>query len=368
MEIASQSGQVRVKSGSNAELPQSGLPGRRDSRMMGDMALFSEGRTVNALRLFQSVAGAVLGVCAGFSIAAHAQAPRCPAAASVPDKARMAQMFQTAPDRGFLWKVTKDGHSSWLYGTLHVAKQDWLLPGPLTRAAILHSSEVALELDLNAPDTATTLRQPEDPARWAHLVQSGRKAKVDALMDQQCVPSAAFAHVAVGVEAAGVESLASRHDGYYPDYAVDGVLQGMAGSLKKPLIGLETGQMQRDLLIGPDAADEDAFIDDIVKGVSSGKTQAENQRLAEMWASSDVKRLDRYQDWCDCLNTAQERRFMTRLLDDRNVGMAQKIEKIHESGTSLFAAVGSLHMAGPKGLPALLRKDGFEVQQIVPAF
>jgi len=47
--------------------------------------------------------------------------------------------------------------------------------------------------------------------------------------------------------------------------------------------------------------------------------------------------------------------------------MAQKIENIHESGTSLFAAVGSLHMAGQKGLPSLLRKDGFEVQQIVPA-
>jgi len=331
--------------------------------MMRDMALFSKGRSVRSHRLFQSVAGLVLVFCTG----AFAQAPRCPAAASVPDKARMGQMFRTAPDRGFLWKVTKDGHSSWLYGTLHVAKQDWLMPGPLTRAAILHSSEVALELDLNAPETATSLRQPEDAARWAHLVQSGRKAKVDALMDQQCVPSAAFAHVAVGVEAAGVEALSARGDGYYPDYAVDAVLQGMAGSLKKPLIGLETVQMQRDLLIGPDQADEDAFIDDIVKGVSSGKTQAENRRLAEMWASSDVKRLDAYRDWCDCLNTAQERRFMSRLLDDRNVGMATKIAKIHESGTSLFVAVGSLHMAGPKGLPALLRKDGFTVQQIVPA-
>ncbi len=334
---------------------------------MPDMALFSEGRSVRAHRLFQSVAGLVFGFYAGAGIVAQAQAPRCPTATSVPDKSRMAQMFQTAPDRGFLWKVTKDGHSSWLYGTLHVAKQDWLMPGPLTRSAILHSSKVALELDLNAPDTATILRQPEDAARWGHLVQSGRKAKVDALMDQQCVPSAAFAHVAVGVEAAGVESLASRGDGYYPDYAVDAVLQGMAGSLKKPLIGLETVQMQRDLLIGPDAVDEDAFIDDIIRGVSSGKTQTENRRLAEMWASSDVKRLDAYHDWCDCLNTAQERRFMSRLLDDRNVGMAAKIAKIHESGTSLFVAVGSLHMAGPKGLPALLHQDGFTVEQIVPA-
>lgn len=335
--------------------------------MIPDMVLFTEGRSVQSRRLFQSVTGLLLSLYTGFGSTAYAQAPRCPAPASVPDKSRMAQMFQTSPDRGFLWKVTKDGHSSWLYGTLHVAKQDWLMPGPLTRAAILHSSEVALELDLNAPNTAATLRQPEDPTRWAHLVQSGRKAKVDALMDQQCVPSAAFAHVAVGVEAAGVESLASRQDGYYPDYAVDAVLQGMAGSLKKPLIGLETVQMQRDLLIGQNAADEDAFIDDIVKGVSTGKTQAENRQLTQMWASSDVKRLDHYQDWCDCLNTAQERRFMSRLLDDRNVGMAAKIAKIHESGTSLFAAVGSLHMAGPKGLPALLRKDGFEVQQIVPA-
>lgn len=47
--------------------------------------------------------------------------------------------------------------------------------------------------------------------------------------------------------------------------------------------------------------------------------------------------------------------------------MARKILSLHESGKSLFVAVGSLHMAGPKGLPALLKQDGFDIQQVVPA-
>ena len=35
-----------------------------------------------------------------------------------------------ARDRGFLWKLEKDGRTSWLYGTVHVARLEWAFPGP----------------------------------------------------------------------------------------------------------------------------------------------------------------------------------------------------------------------------------------------
>jgi len=44
--------------------------------------------------------------------------------------------------------------------------------------------------------------------------------------------------------------------------------------------------------------------------------------------------------------------------------MAARIAEWHAEGRSLFVAVGSLHMTGPLGLPALLREKGFELERV----
>jgi len=61
--------------------------------------------------------------------------------------------------------------------------------------------------------------------------------------------------------------------------------------------------------------------------------------------------------------------FTRALLDNRNVGMAAKIEPfLKAKGSPLFVAVGSAHMVGDTGLVNLLKKKGFEVEQVtVPA-
>ena len=300
-------------------------------------------------------------------ILAMAQTPRCPPPASVPPKSELLHLLMTAQDRGFLWKITKDGHSSWLYGTIHASRQEWMLPGPQIRTAMMKSDLVALELNLQDPATLATLRKPEDPDRMQHLIQSGRKKKLDNLAAELCLPVANFSKTAVGLEAAGLSTAVGRVDGYYPDYAADLVIQGIANGMKKELIPLEDAQTQRDLIISKAQGDEDTFIDGVIKDVSSGEARMDEKRLVEMWGRSDVSQLQHYDVWCKCLRTAKEREQTKRLLDDRNMEMAQKVLSFHEAGKSLFVAVGSLHMAGPKGLPALLKQDGFDIQQIVPA-
>ena len=55
---------------------------------------------------------------------------------------------------------------------------------------------------------------------------------------------------------------------------------------------------------------------------------------------------------------------MKRLLDDRNPTLADRIAALHAEGHAVFAAVGSLHMIGPAGLPTLLAQRGFSVEQV----
>ncbi|MGD0961638.1 MAG: TraB/GumN family protein, partial [Methylomonas sp.] len=51
-------------------------------------------------------------------------------------------------DHGFLWRISKNGNVSYLYGTLHVAKLDWMFPGPRVQQAMEGADTVALELDV----------------------------------------------------------------------------------------------------------------------------------------------------------------------------------------------------------------------------
>jgi uncharacterized protein YbaP (TraB family) len=47
-----------------------------------------------------------------------------------------------------------------------------------------------------------------------------------------------------------------------------------------------------------------------------------------------------------------------------NPGLARNIDALHAEGKRVFAAVGSLHMVGPLGLPALLRERGYKVERV----
>ncbi len=84
--------------------------------------------------------------------------------------------------------------------------------------------------------------------------------------------------------------------------------------------------------------------------------------MGEMWAGRRFDELRRYLEWCECNDTDGERRYWQRLGDDRNPGLAKGIAAIHESGQTVFAAVGSLHMIGAAGLPTLFAQRGYRVE------
>ena len=70
---------------------------------------------------------ALVALAAGF--AAWAGDPTCPPSAQAPTPEQVQAGMKAARDRGFLWRVQKNGHSSYLYGTVHIARADWMYPG-----------------------------------------------------------------------------------------------------------------------------------------------------------------------------------------------------------------------------------------------
>jgi uncharacterized protein len=62
---------------------------------------------------------------------------------------------------------------------------------------------------------------------------------------------------------------------------------------------------------------------------------------------------------------AASQRFYKRLLDDRNIGMADKIAKMAQRGEKAFVVVGAGHLVGANSVVELLSQSGFKVKQVM---
>jgi uncharacterized protein YbaP (TraB family) len=296
-----------------------------------------------------------------FAPSAHAQTDCPPQAAPLTPEAVDAGM-RAARDHGFLWRITRDGHTSFLYGTIHLARLEWLFPGPSVVEAIRDSDTVALELDVLDPEVQRRLQlvmsQPRGFAIPEELAERVRR-----LAAKECVPPEQLAGMGPELQAASLTVLAARRDGLDPAYSVDLMLSGFAHGAHKTVLSLETPETQIRALMMPNREDAIAFLADTLDDLETGRQRPVLNRLAGIWADGDHDQLARYEDWCDCLRTAAERLAMKRVLDDRNPALAATIDRLHRSGRSVFAAVGSLHMVGSGGLPALLAGRGYKVER-----
>jgi uncharacterized protein YbaP (TraB family) len=129
-------------------------------------------------------------------------------------------------------------------------------------------------------------------------------------------------------------------------------------------VALETPASQLAALTPASEADERVLLTQGLEEIESGAGRAMLRKLLQAWADGDDHTLATYADWCQCMETPEERRYLQRLNDERNGPMADKLVALHASGRTFFAAVGALHMTGPQALPTLLAARGFQVRRI----
>jgi len=296
---------------------------------------------------------------------AQTSAPACPPQAAVPSPEQLQAGVKAARDHGFLWRIRKDGHQSWLYGTVHVARFEWMFPGPTVTAALKSSDTIALELDMLDPDIGQRLTRGIAATPGAAPLPEALQRRLKRQAEAECVPAQALAALSPEMQIATLESLTARRDGLDPSYGIDIVLSGWARAARKTVVSLETPELQLATLALPTPGETAEFIDSALTEMEAGRAAPALMRIAQVWADGDLAMLSRYESWCDCIKTPVDRAALTRLLDDRNPALADAVAALHTRGQRVFAAVGSLHMIGPLGLPALLAQRGFEVEPVV---
>lgn len=275
-----------------------------------------------------------------------------------PTAQELQQLQASARDHGFLWKISKDGRTSWLYGSIHINRLSAAFPGPKLRQAIQQSQVITLELDPS--DAATQTKLMQLAAQGAGQVPPALKTRLKTQLDKVCMPESAVQAMHPALLFASLNVLAMRELGLEASYGTESVLAGTG----KKIIPLETAESQMQALIGPDSKVSAAEYAEALAMLEDESGKATTMKLFDAWLKSDLFTLESFTDWCDCVNTPKQRADLRRLLDERNAPMADGIAKLHSQSAPILVAVGSLHMVGKNGLPALLAKRGFKVERV----
>jgi hypothetical protein len=296
------------------------------------------------------------------SASLHA-ATDCPPTPTQPTQEQVQQALKTASNRGALWKLSKDGRSSYLYGTLHLGKFEWLFPGPNLGKALRETEVLAVEVDVTDPAFASEAQRLQAAARPLPL-SADEQRRLDAQADAACLPRGALANLHPVMQAITYVALAGRRDGLQPGFGQEMALIGAARQLKRPVLSLETAERQLSVLLPADEGRQRYLFNSSLEALEKGLAAGQLKRLGEHWLSGDLGGLESLEQLCQCTPSADDLAFHRAVNDDRNPELAERVDAEHAKGKPLLAAIGLLHMTGPKALPALLAARGFAVERL----
>lgn len=290
-------------------------------------------------------------------------AASCPPLAPPPTTEQLQAAQREARDRGFLWRITKQGRSSYLFGTLHLGRMPWTFAGPRLREALAHTDTLALELDVTDP---AVLQNPPAAATAPMPLTDALRARLSRQITAACVPESALQRLNPLMQAITLTVLAARWEGLEARFAQEIVLATAARVQQRPIVSLESAQSQLALLLPSDPGEAQRLLDQALEQLENGRARPLLRRLAEAWADARLQEIEDYAQWCECADTPHDRAFLRRLNDERNAPMAERIDALHRDGKRVLVAVGALHMTGEHGLPRLMAARGYKVQRLVP--
>lgn len=264
-------------------------------------------------------------------------------------------------DRGLLWRISRDGRSSWLYGTVHVGRPSWRWLGPRTDAALRASDVLALEIDPadpSLPDALVDRRQRRD------ALPPPLGDRLEAAYRLACIAPSSLAALHPLLQATTLTMLEAQWLGLGAQFAVERLLGDRSRSLGIGIVALETAASQVAALLPADDAASWSLLDRSLRQLEDRSARRALGRLVAAWEGGDLATLEDHAAWCECADDADDRALLRRLNDDRNPALADGIAALHGQGRRVFAAVGVLHMTGPQSLPRLLAARGFEVERI----
>jgi len=156
-----------------------------------------------------------------------------------------------------------------------------------------------------------------------------------------------------------LSALALNRFGYSEELGIDRHFLSQAQGRKK-IIELESMEWQLGLFDQLTAAEQVAMLEQTLNELSGGKAFFE--RMLRAWKSGDAAAVQVLLDESE-VNAPGSERLNQLLILDRNRSMTATLKKLASQGGHYFVVVGAGHLAGDKGIIALLQQHGYRVSQ-----
>lgn len=267
------------------------------------------------------------------------------------------------------WKVSGNGlqEPSYLFGTYHLLKDQYLLKYPKTLENFQKANAVMVEVHADSAEMmAASMGQiMMTDEKLSNLVDSSDFKLIVAEM-QRVLGFAPVEMIEQFKPSALMMTLVTKYvDDASPEIKqYEGTVMDMyfareAKALQKDVLSLETVQEQLDLVFNQHPYDEQA--NQLVTFIKKKDEMLELQKaLTATYFEADLKKMlklsEKYIE-------EYESGDMAYLTDDRNLRWLPAIEEAI-GRQSTFIAVGALHLPGEKGLIQLLKAKGYKVTPV----
>lgn len=270
----------------------------------------------------------------------------------------------------FLWEVTKDQEQFYLFGTMHLGDPD-LQVLPVKLQNIIKNSETVyteVPMDFSTQLKAARAVMREDNATLKEILPEKLYAASEAYVKQinPALNLVLFEKMKVWVVSTTLTML--KHQLKYPTVeAIDKVIYRYALSQKIKVDGIEKVEEQLDLMDSFTLEEQIINLEATLMYLNG--TQDFVDELKQYYLSGDAKKvmgfiestmfqIPKYQKL--------EEKFMQRVLYDRNVNMAKRIDAVlkKNSQKQYLFAFGVMHFLGEKSVIEYLEDYGYSVKRL----
>lgn len=276
---------------------------------------------------------------------------------------------------GPFWKVVHENNIVYLFGSIHVGKPELYPLHDKVELAFAESDVLAVEADVLNINLFSMQRLIDERAKYTdgtslrdHLTPY-HYARVKKAFQDQGLSLAMFESYEPWYLSMLLDSLYMLRTDYDEELGVDMYFLKKANGVKD-IHELEGIEFQLDMM---DNFSEELQVVQLLSSLSykEDQYQEELDRLFEAWKSSSEEDLLAFVSYPEDL-TDHEHELMEEyykaLLDDRNVGMVDKIEAYltNSDPKTYFVVVGAAHYVGEKGIVQLLTERGYDVKRVTP--
>ena len=246
--------------------------------------------------------------------------------------------------------------AGWLFGTIHALPDGtaWETPA-LARVVDVAGFLVVEVRDLDPERVAATLQRlatDEPGPPLAERLPPPARRRLAELLESKNIPQNRFDNLETWAAALAVSRLAGSPSANGVDKAL------IARFASRPIAELEGATDQLGIFDGLPERDQRGLLAAVL--VEQTDPEADARSLAKAWLAGDLAALELTTRRGLLADTALYEALSSR----RNAAWVGKIVPMLEGRERPLVAVGTAHMLGPEGLPALLTAVGYRVRRM----